>query len=875
MVASVQPRDRAAESPLLQRGEPIGRYLVLELVGRGAMGDVYAAYDPELDRKVAVKLLQVIDGGKGDMAEQKARLLREAQAIARLSHPNVVVVHDVGSFGERVFIAMEFVDGHTLSYWMHAAPRSWREIVDVFVAAGRGLAAAHAAELVHRDFKGENVMITTSAQVRVMDFGLARHAPNRKNTNSIPVLPLPEVDTNATVLVAHQRACDVGERLDTAARQTPPEPIGRAPASLEVGVTETGLLVGTPAYMAPEQFRGQVADAQSDQFSYCVALYEALYDQRPFAGTTMGELTDNVINGRLRPTPQARRIPSWVRRALLRGLATDPALRWPSMDALLDALAHNPNARGWWYGLGGVVVASAVAIALAVGMSPSAPSICQAGADRFAGIWERPGDGRGARRAAISASLSAVNKPRARESFDKLARLFDDYVARWSRMYRDACEATNMRGEQSHEVLDLKMGCLRDRLSELRAVSDVLVDGDAVVASNALGAATALTPIELCAEITSAGSALAPPSDPATRTRVGVLRNRLVEIKALQDAGRYPPALEQVVALVADARRTGYEPLIAEALNRLALLQVDTGRTREAHATIEEALWLAEGSRHDELVIELSTVEIYISGYLEHDMAKAQRWINQARVFLQRLGGHDLLRAWMLNNIGVVNDANSDYEGAADALAKSLRLKERILGKDHPDVAFTLANYADTLNSMGRPKEALELSNRGVEILGRTFGASHPRLVNQLTTRAEIFNNLGRHEDARRDAERAVVLQRSEAGPELNLICALAPLGEAEMGLGHPGKAIAPLREALRIAEDAGLSNELARLRFALARALWDSGREHRLARTLAIVAAAAPGNEKDRAAGDPIRREATAWLAAHVDPAPEAPATD
>ncbi len=332
------------------------------------------------------------------------------------------------------------------------------------------------------------------------------------------------------------------------------------------------------------------------------------------------------------------------------------------------------------------------------------------------------------------------------------------------------------------------------------------------------------------------------------------------------------------MTVVADARRTGYEPLIAEALNRLALLQVDVGRTRESHATIEEALWLAEGSRHDELVIELASGEIYISGYLDHDMAKARRWINQARVFLQRLGGHDLLRAWMLNNIGVVLDANGDYEGAADALAKSLRFKERILGKDHPDVAFTLANYADTLNSLGRSKEALELSNRGVEILSSTFGASHPRLVAQLTNRAETFNHLGRHEEARRDAERAVAIQRGEAGPELNLICALAPLGEAEMGLGHPAKAIAPLREALRIAEEAGVTTELARIRFALARALWDSGREHRLARTLAIVAAAAPADEKDVAASastEPIRREATAWLAAHVDSPPGAGATN
>src|SRR4029077_9982876 len=178
---------------------------------------------------------------------------------------------------------------------------------------------------------------------------------------------LPEVDTNATVLLAHQQACDVGDRLDEVARQTPPQPLGRPAASFEVGVTESGLLVGTPAYMAPEQFRGQGADAQSDQFSYCVALYEALYDQRPFAGTTMSELADNVISGRLRPTPTTRRIPSRVRRALLRGLATDPAQRWPSMEALLAALAHNPNARGWWYALGGVVVASAGAIALTRG----------------------------------------------------------------------------------------------------------------------------------------------------------------------------------------------------------------------------------------------------------------------------------------------------------------------------------------------------------------------------------------------------------------------------------------------------------------------------------------------------------------------------
>jgi tetratricopeptide (TPR) repeat protein len=451
-------------------------------------------------------------------------------------------------------------------------------------------------------------------------------------------------------------------------------------------------------------------------------------------------------------------------------------------------------------------------------------------------------------------------------------------------MYKDACEATNVRAEQSHEVLDLKMSCLRARLSELRAFSDVLVAGDAVAARNAIGTAAALTPIEVCAEITSVGSTIAPPSDAPTRQRVDALRGRLVEIKALQDAGRYAQALEQVTALVADPRTAEYEPVMAEALNRMALLQVETGNTREAHATIEEALWLAESSRHDELVIELATVEIYVSGYLEHDMVRAQHWANQARVFLQRIGGHDLLRAWMLNNIGVALDANGDKVAAAEELEKSLRIKERILGKDHPDVAFTLANLADTLNAIGRSKEALELSNRGVEILSRTFGASHPRLVAQLATRAEILNRLGRHEEARRDAEHAATIQHGEAGPEVNLIYALAPLGEAELGLGHPSRAIAPLRQALQLAEEAALAEELPRLRFALARSLWESGRDRKQARLLA-VAAAAPvasalvadkatvlaekvSSASPTAAALSVQQQAAAWLSAHGTPA-------
>jgi len=281
------------------------------------------------------------------------------------------------------------------------------------------------------------------------------------------------------------------------------------------------------------------------------------------------------LRGQMRPFPTTKRTPGWLRRALLRGLANDPAARWPSMDALLAALVRNPRARGWWYAGGAIALGLTVAATLALSPPPRTRPTCQVGAERFAGVWERRG-GAGSRRAAIADSLVASGKPRARDTFDSLARLLDGYVGRWSNMYRDACEATNVRGEQSNEVLDLRMSCLRDRWNELHALSDVLVEGHAIVASNALAAATALTPIERCADVTSANATVAPPSDPLIRQRVEKLRDRLVSIKALQDAGRYGPAIDEVRGVVTEARVVGYRPLIAEALNRLVLLQVDT-----------------------------------------------------------------------------------------------------------------------------------------------------------------------------------------------------------------------------------------------------------------------------------------------------------
>ena len=409
-------------SVILERGQTINRFVVLGLVGRGGMGEVYAAYDPELDRKIAIKLLRTRDA-----AEAKSRLLREAQAIAKLQHPNVVVVYDVGTHGDNVFIAMEFVEGRTVNGWLQSARRMRREILEVYLAAGRGLAAAHAAGLVHRDFKPDNVMVTNDGQVRVMDFGLARHVGEETE----------ESGGSATLTPA--QALEIARRLDAAVDRDATIELGgsgravtRTPATpntyLSMKLTQTGAMLGTPAYMAPEQFASARTDERTDQFSFCVALYEAIYEQRPFAGETFQALMTSVTTGDVRPAPAKPSIPGWLRRALLRGLAADPQKRYPSMAALLAALTTDPTVplrrAAAVAGLALCVVAGMVAMRRA---SDSRQAMCRGGGERLAGVWETGGQ-RSARKDAIHRSFVATGAKYAEAAYASASHYLDEYA---------------------------------------------------------------------------------------------------------------------------------------------------------------------------------------------------------------------------------------------------------------------------------------------------------------------------------------------------------------------------------------------------------------------------------------------------------------
>lgn len=300
--------DRTATGELeLLPGARVGRYVIVSMLGTGGMGVVYAAFDADLRRRVAVKLLRTDRRGDAGPAGRE-RLMREARTLARLSHPNVVTVFDVGAHEGHLFIAMELVEGGSLRAWLRRSQHSAEEIIDHLVEAGRGLAAAHTAGVVHRDVKPDNILIGLDQRALLTDFGLAHIGDVESAPRQIAA------DANATLI--------------------------DEPRTL----TRTGAIMGTPAYMAPEQMIRGETDQRTDQWSFCATLYEALAGVQPFADDLTARLAA-IAEGRLAAPRAGRRVPAWVLKLVTRGLLTDPAARWPSMDALVHALARRRHRR--------------------------------------------------------------------------------------------------------------------------------------------------------------------------------------------------------------------------------------------------------------------------------------------------------------------------------------------------------------------------------------------------------------------------------------------------------------------------------------------------------------------------------------------------
>jgi serine/threonine protein kinase/tetratricopeptide (TPR) repeat protein len=836
----------------LGRGAIIGRYVVLGLVGRGGMGEVYAAYDPELDRKVAVKLLRVKAGNGVTMTEGRQRTLREAQAIARLSHPNVVVVYDVGTFEDKVFIAMEFVDGNTVTFWLEQQPRTWQEILRVFIAAGHGLTAAHEKGLVHRDFKPDNVMVGRDGQVRVMDFGLARQMDKpgikeRRPRGTPPGAKRADIEVGTGTLPLDHREISIDEGtlvLNPGLADSGGDMQSSVSGLFDARLTRTGAMMGTPAYMAPEQFFGKETDSRTDQFSFCVSLYEALYGERPFPGKKLTELTANVVQGTIRAAPAGTKVPFWVRRVLLRGLRSAPVERFSSMAEMLAALGKDPRATRRKWAVGATVALLPLVVGLGVRQSLiDRRALCDGAGEKLAGIWDLhpPDQPEGPRQSQIHAAFMRTGKSYAADVYETVTRALTGYAQSWTTTYKQTCEATQIRHEQSADVLDLRMSCLNERLNGFRALTDVFADATGEVVENAVSATNALSTLDRCSDVPTLRAVVRPPEDSATIAHVADLRKRLADAKARFDAGRWKGALKDAPGLVSETRTVKYQPLLAEALALTGLMTAKANDSRSAEKALIEAYGLADGSRHDEVRAEVATNLVFVVGKQKGRLNDALRWSETATAVLERLGGHELLRAWLINNLGCAYATDQKNESAVAALQQGSLLKQKLVGPDNIDVALSEGNLGSVLQEMRRNEEALSHTDRALVILEKRLGPQHPQLAYQLDTQGEILNALGKYQEARNSFERASSIWEREFGRDAGILAyALTGIGLSYLGEANPANAIVPLEHALvfRSHQDIPFS-ERGETSFALAQALWQAGRELPRARHLAEQAKA------------------------------------
>ena len=600
----------------------LGRYVLERRIGSGGMGVVWAAHDPELGRRVAVKLLR--PGGGAE------RLRREAMALARLSHPNVVAVHDVGTHDGQTFVAMALIDGDNLRQWLRT-PRPQAEILAALTQAGRGVIAAHEAGLVHRDLKPDNIFIGRGGEVLVGDFGLARDHGSSDGGDD-----------------------DAG-----------------ALATAATALTMTGAVVGTPSYMAPEQADGEASFA-SDQFSFCVTAWEALYGVRPFQADGIAALREAIARGAIQDPPADRKVPARIERALRRGLAVDPAARFPSLRDLLAALA--PPRRRWPYAAAALALAGALigGVALARRTEPSPAARC-AGTERLLDATWSP-----ARRAAVEQALATAQAPAALVGAATAA--VDRYAAAWIDLRRDACLATHVRRERRPDSLERTARCLDRRAATLAGAVDAIIRGGTEPAAAWL-MLDQLEPVEGCRDPAGTAQDVAPSvAAEALRRELAALdlRNRAVD-SGLQGV--------DVAALTARAIAAGDPIATIAALTLEGRVAMERAHHGDAEAALRRAVGQADAAGDDlgrARAAALLTEALVRTGRL--DEASAQ--LDATEAALTRAGGDPVVAVDVDNARALLAAARGDTAGAVAARRAAVERLRAVHGDDSLLVAL-------------------------------------------------------------------------------------------------------------------------------------------------------------------------------------------
>ncbi len=743
-----------SETPAIQ----IGRYIVLGTLGAGGMGIVFAAHDPELDRKVALKLLQLdrLTSGSSE------RLVQEARALAKLSHPNVVAVHDVGRLAgadgaENVFIAMEYVDGQTLRRWWLESQRSWTEIVDVMVAAGRGLAAAHACGLIHRDFKPDNVMVGRDGRVRVLDFGLVRVDPHAR---------------------------------DATPTENGSQPLGSSHQTL----TSAGAAVGTPKYMAPEQWDGHAdIDARADVFSYCVTFWEALFGAPPFDGIAALHVQDAAAKP-LASRDRSRRVPRWLVAILRRGFAANPSHRFADMPELLTAVARARRSATFRRGL-----AAAAGIGVAVGVQQlygafdarQRTRACEAEGDAIAEVWNDDVS------KGIHDRFATNDRAHVRATGDKVVSLLAEVAEKWRAARTESCVRTSVQKVWDGDTVERARWCLDERRLEIEAAVAALAGG---------GDGVALRAVEMIASLPLASPCLddgvlqrLPLPTPEARDQLSEAHSALASASALGTLADYERGVEAANHGLALAVSANWPPTIATAQLRLGRLHQVQGDYAAAKAVLVPAYFDAAKAGAMPVAAEIADLLALIVGFDLADVEGGTAWSKHAEVAALDLPDPTGLReAYHLIGVAQIHNRAGEYSAMMAAFERALSLREAALGPEHLQVAKTLWGVANAQTSLGQLEEAETSFRRALRLREAALGPEHPDVAHGLTGLATVLERRAKMDEARALLERALDLRTRGLGdthPET--ISALYNLAVADLTRGDFASARRQFAQAL------------------------------------------------------------------------------
>jgi serine/threonine protein kinase len=683
-------------------GDRVGRYELRERLGAGGMGIVFAAWDPELDRRVAIKFIRRGRSVSPELLQR--RLKREAQAMARLRHDNVVAVYDAGEFEGQLFVAMEYVDGISLRKWLQATPRSVAEILAVFRAAGEGLAAAHAEGLVHRDFKPDNVLVARDGKALVLDFGLASWATS----------PGSDPDSG-------------GEASHEASDQSP----GWQSDLDETSLTRPGAVLGTPNYMAPEQRRGRTIDERTDQFSFCVALWQALSGDLPYGHSTNSRSLVRARLGRLGKL-ERRDVPKRVERALRRGLAWHAEDRWPNMRALLDALALPNRARWWWAAVPVALVAGAVAVVMSSDEDTPVVRSCDEQTERVREVWND----------SVSIELANVLAGRgelARRSWPYMDEQLDGWIASWTAVDLELCNRYgNGITPEQHER---QLLCLDRQLDRFEVATDLLAGATAEELEHSFDLLARLPHPAACRDASTDDDHPGVDAQKVAELELAIGRAELE-----QELGRFAQVDAATAELLGPTNEPGFEDLHLRVSEIRGVVLAELDRREEAIDAAFSGLAAAERDGAASLRLRAFTKLVYVH-VATQDLQGAKRWLTQAKT----IAGEQELDRDLQRDLA----SNEAWVAAVDGrLDEAIVSFDRAIALTDPETetlvhATLTISRAQLFGYLGKPELALEQLVIGEQELMQVMDPGHPELLDVRLAKAQMQVRLQQWKPAR------------------------------------------------------------------------------------------------------------------------------